>query len=1207
MIKKIQPNLINKKSILDLPFFKDQISFHTKVKSEEFKPTNIDSELSKGLFQNKTTQQLHDVYEQLSNNGKKNVILELPLYAGKTLVSFTLAYHYAHNLGKNAVIIYPSAIQRDIAFEFHKKHLAEKYFSKFPNFLLISNEEDLKTDFLYAPQIYITDIYSIQKFFIHTICEEIFWEQFQLCVLEDCNNYSEAFGSNCAYVIRRLLSKLDHYNQDYQLLCTTKPINNRMEFISMLTGVKEFGEVANIDSAFVPEFEVFNWYPPINHLNYDSSGVIVTRENFFNELKNLIQSLLETNSKESYTAVLWEKYFISADDIATFTRKFVKKEEFINKLVIGNNLNEVRLSLLKQGNKLDLSDLRSIVIVGNKKPLRFYLTDLMHIGLNPKQIYFFDTQSPSLQYQIMEYLRNPKEIVQLTQTEKLPTLDLNDTTIINQHWSFLKDEQPRLSSGLLNKYFPEKFISTIAQNNLSQKGNFLILNKDLKFFPREKRTDEQLHFSSKNTFFNMILVEGGDRTNVGKMVDYEVRTKCYPNNILVLNKQKYFIKNIDWNNKIVNLEYHSGEPQLVYKVSNYFGFTFDEGYTPTTVTRLNNRVYLIRGNAQISEQILNLKTTQNFENYSTAGIPDNNSFENVRLNYIEFRFPIQLFERFYPPEENPPINQEEEDEQEQLEQNNEINEEQRRNHIYEALFPILHTFGHLLIESIRVNNVLSLDEIKLYIPSLDQLLITGQIEDENEHAQTEWLYCSVYLIDLTNRNLDILDSLYHNDVTSLLKIMEDILLQCPCEIGSNTCIKVDYCNIENCGITNQPNLVINQDNSITDTLNRLNKINTLRFICELLDKGEQKINNFVRWKRSLPERNLTSCIYENDKLKEMVNIAKDIFTSKGIISLKNYYRSRFFTAQEVNESTALGVTNPTTKDIAFRPGLTENELFETIFHEYFHNYEFDNYRPNSPQNNINQQLSFFDWDEIDNPKNIPYVGLLVVEGAAVWFSLRMMEIFSDFSYLRLITDPSTRFMEYRAGLQLLLEVERKTGYKNVFELLKKSFKVSDYENAFINVVNDETGRYLSNSAQQRLWCLDIKHQLTNINRITYFLRILVEPTRNHMGLQEMRTKQDKRVIHISAEEILRYANMTTEQFVQDAQVTSILNKHGLTTMQWDGNNGFICEGCATNCNLFTACMLNGGRNIFREILLIKFPPPQHNSKPSLLRRIFRRN
>lgn len=1208
MAKKASTNVIKDKSVLDLLFFKDQISFHTSIPQVRFSPIEVKSDLLKGLFKNKTTQQLYDAYENLVLNKKKNIILELPTYAGKTLISFALAYHYAHNLGKNAVIVYPTAVQRDIAFEFHQKHLAEKYFNKFPNFIIIKNEDDFKNEYLYYPQVYITDIYSIHKFFIHSIREDMFWEQLQLCVLEDCNNYTEVFGSNSAYVIRRLLSKLDYYNKDYQLLCTTRPFNNRIEFVANLTGVKEFSEVANVDSAYKPEYEVFNWYPPIIHLNYDNSGVTVNRENFFSELDKFIKGLLETGKQEDYIAVLWEKYLISSDDIANYTRKYANNnDENKTNIFFGNNLNEIRLNLLRHSKKLDLSDLRSIVIVGNKKPIKFYLTELVHIGINPKQIYFFDTQSPSLQYQIMSYLKNPAETSELSQTEKPIRIDLNDPQIINQQWSFLKDENPYVTNELLKKYFPGVFISTIGENNLDQRGSFLILNKDLRFYPREKRTDEQLHLSSGCSYFTLILIEDTNRTTIGEMVDNEVRAKCYPNNILVYKGNKYFIQNIDWSNKIVNLKEYAGDSQLVYKISNY-EFTFTQGYEHSTSTQLNDRLVLVRGNTQVSEQILNLKVTRNLEDYSTVGIANNNSFENVKLNYLEFRFPLQLFDNIIPPEDNQQVNEEErEDDQEQTEQNDAISEEQRRNNRYNTIFPILHTFSHLLIESLRVNNVLPLDEIKLHIPSTPPLITTNQSDNQDEQPQPEWLFCSVYLIDISNRNADILEAIFQNDINPFLKIMEGILLHCPCEVGSNTCIKVGYCNIENCGI-NQPNYIINQDNSITDSINRLNKINTLRFISNLLETDQGRIDTYVRWKRSIPERGEGACIFENDKLQEMVRLAQSILTSKGLIEIEKFFNSRFFERSEINQETPLGITRLSPQEIAFRPGLTENELYETIFHEFFHNYEFDTISSKKPINNIHRMLIFFDWDNIDNPQNIPYHGLLVLEGAAVWFSLRMMEFFSDFSYLRYMRTPYTRFMEYRAGLQLMLEVERKNGYKKVFDLLRESFDVKVYQDSFISVVNEEIRNHLSTRNQQDqdslpiLWCLQYKNQLVNINRVTYFLRINIEPRRNDYGIEEMRLK-DKRVSHIRREDIHRYATMAINQFIQDAQIITILNKYGLGNMVWNDNNGFICEGCASNCNLFTACMLNGGRKIFKEILLTKFPPPP---EPSLLKRISRR-
>lgn len=1178
------------KSVFDLPTFKDQISFHLNEKEKPFIPTKIDLDLLKGFFDNNTTIQLSSVYNQLIKNNKKNVILELSSYAGKTLISFSLAYYYAHNLGKNAILIYPSKLQRDIAYEFQQKLLYEKYFYKFPNFIKIDSEDDFNTDSLYYPQVYVTDIYSIHKYLMSRITQKFFWEQLQFCVLEDCNNYNEVFGSNSAYVVRRFLSKLDYHNPKYQLLCTTKPINNRIEHISSLTGVTRFDdEVANIDSAKIPGFELYNWYPPIKHIDFKDNrcnSIKIEREKYFDELKNLIQSLLKI---DKYIAILWQKYFISSEDIANITLRLVLDDAYTNNIFIGNDFNQIRYKLLKLYQNLDLSDLNSIVIVGTTKPLSFYLSELLHIGAKTRKIFFFDNQSPSLQYQIIDYLKTSgdpnKSILDLTQIDRDIHIDINDNTIIEHHSNYLKDEQPLISGSQLEKYFPKQFRNKILSTSNELKGKYLILNKGLKYFPKTSRNDEQLYESSNNNLFTLILVRNKNtREEIGKMIDTEVRVKCFRHGIYIYNNSKYFVRNVDYKKKVVEVEQIADDLlSATYKISDYY-FT-EESLSEELFEKLNGRLIIARGTASITERLIGTKTTRDFQTFSFQSTDNSSSFENVQLNYVEFRFPMCLFEPFFPLEENQTQNQEPQDnnteevqtetaETEEITEDTEVDntdnqlqelETTRRN--YTSIIPVLHTFSHLFLESTRINNSVAIEELKLHIPTEPKI-----IEDVGQ-------FCSIYLIDLAGRNFNFLNHISQGEITSQIKLMEQILLQCPCQYGSDTCIRIDYCNIENCGITN--------------TDQRLHKLNTLRFLSSLLDRSQAEIDRFLRWKSFPDERSENSCVSINDtdKLNSMVTLARSILSRKGLIRINNFYKFRFFTINEINQYQwgLLGLTTPGTSEIAFSPGFTENELFETILHEYFHNYQFDN-----SGRNINPQLMFFDWEDIDNPDSIPYIGLLVIEGAAVWFSIRMMEFFSELNYISQMRN--SRVLEYMSGLHLMLDVERKFGYKNTLSLLQKGFDIKDYIDSFLPKFNQEKDLYINEinedgTTPERIWCLKRKSQLTNINRVTYFLRINQDPRRNILGLQEMLNHTDKKVLHIPETDIQNMAYLLPADYSQDVDVRNVLAREGLLDA-----DGLICEGCHSNCNLFTACVLNGGRRLFREILLLKYPPPSKKKK-----------
>jgi hypothetical protein len=801
-------------------------------------------------------------------------------------------------------------------------------------------------------------------------------------------------------------------------------------------------------------------------------------------------------------------------------------------LFIGNTIDEIRFQLITSD--LDWNDIDIILIIGCIRPISQYLRDLRYCGNENHTIIVYENQSPSLQYYAVNAIKKNKITIGTNFSHRGFSLNLEDSGIINSHLVFLSEEYPEIKTEDVKSIFLKEFAENFENQNRSFTGKFLYLNKNIKFIPKTKRYNEQLINLPSESLFSLILIENGKKTQIGKIRENLVRAYCYPSARLDYKMKKYYVDSVNYGEKQVYLSKLLNTYLRTYKLADYKIEIIKNAYL-NSFSEFGNNLRVNKGLYKTTETIWGIKKTDNYEKFDELR-KEKNSFENIELPVVELNLEPSV-----------------------LILDDKSNEESCRQ--------ILHTIAHLLIEAIRTDTYVNTDEIAIKIDVKF---------DENES------FVKIYFIDITGLNSDFRDQFQSGNIRKLFEIAETILLQCPCDKGSKICIRIDYCNIPFC----------------SQEINLLDKLSTLKVIGKLLERSPDVIEIRNKWKKSENDIDVdTTGVTLSDaaKIAEIDKFACSIMQRKGLISFRPLYKLRFVTNAEIQEekikSNNLSYTDHKNREILCRPGLWESLLYRTIFTERFHNYQ---YCSNNGNRNLSNSLEYFNWDNIDDNENIPYIGHLFYEGSAIWFSMRMMEFFSDISFINEFQLYQTRIGI--AGLKTMIEIEKNIGYYKTLQSLKRGFVKQDYENICNSTVQYQLNDYFENYRSQtnnqgkqldELVCLRKNDKLGNLNRVSYFLASLDLGTESLIqnGIKEIYNM--KKFKHISRTDIEKNANMETLKYINNITIQGVLS----SIIGTNENNNLYCEVCNTHCNLFNACMINGGLKNFKDILLLLFPKP----------------
>ncbi|MCL0052356.1 DEAD/DEAH box helicase [Peptococcaceae bacterium] len=215
----------------------------------------------------------------------KNIIITTPTASGKTLAfNIPIFERLKYDKSATALYLYPAkALAND-----QLKVIEE--FEKLSGIRVTPNVYDGDTPSHKRPKIRENSrIIMSNPYMLHqTLPWHYGWKKFlsnlKFIVIDEAHTYRGVFGSNVAFLIRRLRRICNYYGSEPQFILSTATLANPIEFSEKLVGVK-FELIA--DDGSPKEKKYFIFYNPY----FDGTGTLSTHQ----ETKDLFQFFIKNN------------------------------------------------------------------------------------------------------------------------------------------------------------------------------------------------------------------------------------------------------------------------------------------------------------------------------------------------------------------------------------------------------------------------------------------------------------------------------------------------------------------------------------------------------------------------------------------------------------------------------------------------------------------------------------------------------------------------------------------------------------------------------------------------------------------------------------------------------------------------------------------------------------------------------------------------
>lgn len=250
-------------------------------------------------------------YEAIQND--ENVIITTPTASGKTLAfNLPIMETMIEDSKATALYIYPAkALAND------QLHVLEKLENSlniniYPNTYDGDTPRSKKRKIRENSRIIITNPYQLHLILSWHHQWEDFYRNLKYIVIDESHYYKGVFGSNVAFLIRRLKRIANFYGSYPQFILSSATLANPLELANMLTG-EDFVLVDN-DTSPSGEKDFILYNPFKNYRrnksnNFDAPSVHIETENIFLYLmlKN-IQTLCFTVSRKTTELIaMWAK------------------------------------------------------------------------------------------------------------------------------------------------------------------------------------------------------------------------------------------------------------------------------------------------------------------------------------------------------------------------------------------------------------------------------------------------------------------------------------------------------------------------------------------------------------------------------------------------------------------------------------------------------------------------------------------------------------------------------------------------------------------------------------------------------------------------------------------------------------------------------------------------------------------------------------
>lgn len=623
MITEILTYFQNKK------WFRDRIEHIEEIPPRRARYTTHKVELPEPL---ENYLQQHNIklythqYETLKHvRNNENVIITTPTASGKTL-SFTLPVleNLTNNKTNTALYIYPTkALANDqlkSLLDIDKECNLEIYPEKYDGDTPKSKRPEIKR----KSRLVITNPYELHLILPWHEQWERFFKNIKYIIIDEAHQYRGVFGSNMAFLIRRLKRICKYYGCEPQFIISTATLANPMEFSEKLTGLK-FKIIDNDGSPSGKKYFIF--FNPYAIESKNPSIHHDTLRLFNTYLQNNLQTIcFEISRKMAEVIALRAK-----QDLMT------KNSELSNKITayragytvderkkIEDDLKSGKIKGIVTTNALELGinigSLDSVIISGYPGTLISTWQQAGRAGRRNQEsiITMVAFQNPLDQY----FMKHPQLF--FNKTHEHAIIDLNNQEILRGHLKCAAYEIP-LKLGEIESFgFDDEGIVIDEISDLETEGiikykdNQWIYN-DIKLLKQDKSPNFEVNLSDVRS--EPYKVFNGNKF-LEEMSEKQAFREAHENAVLIHNGDTYLVRSLDINKRQVYVK---------RKDLNYYTQALKE----VDVKILKNEKEETLGNIKLSYGTLNV--TEKYDRYNTITFNKISSSKKLNLPPLNFK------------------------------------------------------------------------------------------------------------------------------------------------------------------------------------------------------------------------------------------------------------------------------------------------------------------------------------------------------------------------------------------------------------------------------------------------------------------------------------------------------------------------------------------------------------------------------------------
>ncbi|MGQ9464376.1 MAG: DEAD/DEAH box helicase [bacterium] len=487
-----------------------------------------------------------DAIEALTTG--KNIIITTPTASGKTL-AFNIPVFEKLDKDKHAtaLYLYPTKALSNDQLKVIKELERLSGINVNPNIYDGDTPPDKRPKIRETSRIIISNPYELHQLLPWHYKWQEFISNLKFVVIDEAHRYRGVFGSNVAFLMRRLRRICSFYGSNPQFILSTATLANPVEFGKKLIGV-DFVLIADDGSPKGKKYFIF--YNPY----YDGVGTLSTHQEtkdlFLFFVKNNLQTLCFTVSRKMAELIaLWSKTDVKESDpylvdkITAYRAGYLPEERreienaFKNKILMGlTSTNALELGI-------DIGSLDCVIISGFPGTIisTWQQAGRAGRGVDDAVAILVAFQNPLDQY----FMKHPK--VFFDKPHEHAIINLSNPYIISGHLLCAGSEIPiKLPEDGI--YFGDNVKDILA--GLEKQGLFQNTQKGWVYSGKGRATEAVSLDNISSDIFNVLcegkLLETMDRT--------EAYREAHKGAVLLHQGETYIVEDLDLKNSIVQVK-----------------------------------------------------------------------------------------------------------------------------------------------------------------------------------------------------------------------------------------------------------------------------------------------------------------------------------------------------------------------------------------------------------------------------------------------------------------------------------------------------------------------------------------------------------------------------------------------------------------------------------------------------------------------------